>query len=458
MKILIFDTETTGLPKDWNAPLSDLKNWPRLVQLAWQVYDQHQNLIEENDFIIKPNGFIIPSDSSNVHNISNEKAIESGEDLCKVLDLFYKSVQESKLLVAHNYNYDYSIIGSEFLRNGYGNILKHKEYICTMKSTVELCKIPGHNGFKWPKLEELYSFLFKPSFHEGLAHNALYDTLITAECFWHIVTYGFEKKISEKFEELLYEEYSLFYNLRDWNSLDISITDENSKKAIYHSSINKTDFDKRIWSEGLESGIYKDYPFVQWLVRAGKINSKINTFIKNNWQRHIDGGNDLIKFYLDNWQKKIRIKLPKKLCNEFSLMTGTLHDYIFELAKEYELKYDDWTYVFYISELEGVENSLGSDTFENISIPEVDLYFFSHEKLKKTFNELRYLNRNDLINKIIDVLSKEVFLYCKDKYPEINKNLNKLTFSFSINSNELENLLEYSFKYSFFDGFFDKIK
>ena len=43
---LFFDTETTGLPKRWNAPVTDLENWPRLVQLAWIMYDDRGNMLE----------------------------------------------------------------------------------------------------------------------------------------------------------------------------------------------------------------------------------------------------------------------------------------------------------------------------------------------------------------------------------------------------------------------------
>ena len=49
---LIFDTETTGLPKNWRAPISDTENWPRCVQLAWQVHDEIGNLIESKSYII----------------------------------------------------------------------------------------------------------------------------------------------------------------------------------------------------------------------------------------------------------------------------------------------------------------------------------------------------------------------------------------------------------------------
>ena len=50
---LFFDTETTGLPKDWKAPISDLDNWPRLVQIAWSHYDSSGNEISNNSYIIK---------------------------------------------------------------------------------------------------------------------------------------------------------------------------------------------------------------------------------------------------------------------------------------------------------------------------------------------------------------------------------------------------------------------
>ena len=54
---LIFDTETTGLPKRFNAPIKDTDNWPRCIQIAWQLHDVDGSLMEHQDFIIKPEGF-----------------------------------------------------------------------------------------------------------------------------------------------------------------------------------------------------------------------------------------------------------------------------------------------------------------------------------------------------------------------------------------------------------------
>lgn len=115
MKILFFDTETTGLPKNWNAPVEQLDNWPRLVQIAWQVYNSNGDLLEEHEYVIKPIGFTIPSEASAVHKITTEKALETGVDLLTILKVFSSSAKSCGLIVAHNYSYDYNIIGSEVL-------------------------------------------------------------------------------------------------------------------------------------------------------------------------------------------------------------------------------------------------------------------------------------------------------------------------------------------------------
>ena len=84
---LIFDTETTGLPKNWNAPISNVDNWPRCVQLAWQLHDEMGHLIEYQDFLIQPEGFNIPYDAEQIHGISTGLAQEKGRPLKEVLEL-----------------------------------------------------------------------------------------------------------------------------------------------------------------------------------------------------------------------------------------------------------------------------------------------------------------------------------------------------------------------------------
>jgi DNA polymerase-3 subunit alpha len=85
---LIFDTETTGLPKSWNAPITDTDNWPRCIQIAWQLHDEMGAVVEHNNFLIKPDNFNIPYDAERIHGISTELAAEQGISLNECLMKF----------------------------------------------------------------------------------------------------------------------------------------------------------------------------------------------------------------------------------------------------------------------------------------------------------------------------------------------------------------------------------
>ncbi len=185
---LFFDTETTGLPRNWKAPVTDLNNWPRLVQLAFLYYDNSGNKITEGDFIIKPEGFTIPADASRIHGISNEKAINEGKQLSVVLQYFQSLISQAAVLVAHNMSFDEKIVGAEFLRVGMSNTIPSKRKICTMESTTNFCALDGPYGYKWPKLSELHYKLFRTGFNE--AHNAAVDITATAKCFWELKRIG----------------------------------------------------------------------------------------------------------------------------------------------------------------------------------------------------------------------------------------------------------------------------
>ena len=188
---LFFDTETTGLPGNWNAPVSDLDNWPRLVQIAWLQYDSKGKKILEQDYIIKPEGFTIPRDASQVHGISTERAEREGVDLKKVLEEFSGLIEESSLLVAHNMGFDEKIVGAELLRKRIKNSLFQTDKICTMKASTDYCELPGNYGYKWPKLSELHFKLFNDGFEE--AHNATVDIAVCAKCFWELKRRGIIK-------------------------------------------------------------------------------------------------------------------------------------------------------------------------------------------------------------------------------------------------------------------------
>jgi DNA polymerase III epsilon subunit-like protein len=83
---LFFDTETTGIPKNYKAPASDARNWPRLVQLAWLLVDKDGNEQKSVEHIVKPDGFSIPADVAKIHGITNDMAKQSGVDLKLALE------------------------------------------------------------------------------------------------------------------------------------------------------------------------------------------------------------------------------------------------------------------------------------------------------------------------------------------------------------------------------------
>lgn len=188
---LFFDTETTGLPINWKAPVTDLDNWPRLVQLAFLVYDMDGKQISTGDFIIKPVGFSIPTEASNVHGITTERAKMEGVDLKTVLGNFNNLIESANFLVGHNLKFDEKIMGAELLRNQFENTLVHKKGICTMETSVNFCALPGKYGYKLPKLSELHYKLF--GFNFEAAHNAAADINATAKCFWELKRIGIIK-------------------------------------------------------------------------------------------------------------------------------------------------------------------------------------------------------------------------------------------------------------------------
>ena len=188
---IVFDTETTGLPKIDNAPVSDVDNWPRLVQLSWQVHDALGNLVEYQNYIVIPDGFEIPINAKAVHGISTEHAKKYGRPLNVVLDAFMRSACKAKYLVGHNLNFDLNVLGAEFIRAGRENPLPQWPVIDTMSEKVtDFCQLPGgKNGkFKSPRLSELHHILFNEYFDS--AHNACADVQATARVFLELLRRG----------------------------------------------------------------------------------------------------------------------------------------------------------------------------------------------------------------------------------------------------------------------------
>ena len=208
---LIFDTETTGLPHNKTAPLTDLDNWPRLVQIAWQLHDNRGKLLSQQSFIVKPEGFDIPFNSEQIHGISTKRALEEGTSLQDVLQAFNKDLKNTQLLVGHNIEFDINIIGAELIRQSLAtDYFLSLDKLDTGIASTEFCQLKGGIGgrLKMPRLTELHEKLFGYTFED--AHDASYDVAATARAFFGLI----DKKVvkphdSTAVAQIEYEEPNL---------------------------------------------------------------------------------------------------------------------------------------------------------------------------------------------------------------------------------------------------------
>ena len=181
---LFFDTETSDLPRDFDAPESDTRNWPRVIQIAWVTGDCLETLSPPEIHLIKPDGFSIAPGAFKTHGISTEYATANGVSFSPVLESFVKAVAESTTVVAHNVEFDTNVIGAECARAGIPNPIRQKKTRCTMKESKNYCRLPSHHGFKWPRLSELHTKLFGSDFEN--AHDACSDCLACMNCFFRL--------------------------------------------------------------------------------------------------------------------------------------------------------------------------------------------------------------------------------------------------------------------------------
>jgi len=193
MKVLVFDTETTGLPENHNASLNDSSKWPHIVQLSFIIFDAcTKEILEYSDHIIKLDPSVpISPESVAIHKITPKRSQDEGIPIRQALDHFIGNVHDVDIVVGHNIQFDKRMVAVELYRNGmkncfYQNGVPLPEY-CTMKRTIDVCKLPAINKktgevyHKYPTLTELHTYLFgQPP--RGM-HNAIADVMICLRCF-----------------------------------------------------------------------------------------------------------------------------------------------------------------------------------------------------------------------------------------------------------------------------------
>ncbi len=183
MKYLFFDCETTGLFSGTRIP--------RLLQLGWLLTDSEFNILFEKEFLIIPADFSVPAEATMISGITEESARLYGRGCKDVLSEFWHDLKDSGCIVAHNFEYDSRVIEYEASKFWDNYSLTKYSSVCTMKSSVDFCKLPGPYGYKWAKLSELYKILFGRLPENS--HHALDDAKACAECFFELKKRGIIK-------------------------------------------------------------------------------------------------------------------------------------------------------------------------------------------------------------------------------------------------------------------------
>ena len=231
VKILAFDTETSGLPpklgenwtqKDilekqlqtnansWTIELLD--TWASIIQLGYILYDTEntENIKIFDKYISIPDNIDIDADSLKIHNISREKIYSSNNSvsISMAIQEFIQDAEQADIIIAHNVKFDRLMIISELMKLTPLNkrdenasvkmMLDNKKFVCTMDETTTICKIPlkinyidkltnKPNSFiknKAPKLLEAHNYLFE---HNNILkdklHNAINDAIVCLKIY-----------------------------------------------------------------------------------------------------------------------------------------------------------------------------------------------------------------------------------------------------------------------------------
>ena len=199
MTTIIFDTETTGLPRNkWRTALQGPNNWPDLVSICWLVYDTDWELVRKEYHVVRPEGWTIPAESSAIHGITQAVAAASGEPLAVVLGRFAEDLKTATRLVAHNMAFDKNVVQGAFKwRLGVepAPFWPAVEF-CTMEASRELMRLPWKSAqdpskpvtYKPPRLSELWAHVFQGT-PQPAAHNSEGDALATAAIYMRLWGY-----------------------------------------------------------------------------------------------------------------------------------------------------------------------------------------------------------------------------------------------------------------------------
>jgi len=221
MRVLVFDTETTGLPKknaSKEVTFTNEVDWPHIVQFSYVVYNTKSFTLENmvDNIIRVPKHVEFTPESVRLHGITREISNKDGNNIDDVLLKFTQICDQVDVIVAHNISFDMNMIKAEFYRllkksiidepmtsdntirrriglEQFSNMVMSKTFCCTMRENTDLCDIRVRRSDnteyqKYPTLSQLHAKLYNGVVPKNL-HNSLHDVIVCLRCFYK-VTYG----------------------------------------------------------------------------------------------------------------------------------------------------------------------------------------------------------------------------------------------------------------------------
>lgn len=202
LQYVVFDCTPMNKVKNTRALASDTTSWPRLVHLSWIVLNDELKPIEDHDYIIIPEGFIINGAVKEFAKIDDEDVEKKSKDLKEALEEFGKALDEADYVFAHNLAMNAGVVGAEFIRNTMKNRLAYANSYCLMQESTFFCKLPSKTGgYKWPSLNELHGKIFNKQYSP--TNNARADVIAATRSFIALKKYN---KLADIFEEDLDDE------------------------------------------------------------------------------------------------------------------------------------------------------------------------------------------------------------------------------------------------------------
>lgn len=172
MKHLIFDTETTGLPK---SSILELNKQPRVIEFCGILWNDEDDDEQVHEWLFNP-GIPIPPDASKVSGITDEM-VKDAPTFAEKAPAIRALLIVADVVVAHNLFFDIHMVSNEF-RRGCSAAVTWPKGVCTVERTE-------HFKGRRLKLGELYHHLFDEDF-KG-AHRAITDVKALLRCYRELI-------------------------------------------------------------------------------------------------------------------------------------------------------------------------------------------------------------------------------------------------------------------------------